>query len=196
MILERIRHLEAQAAGDPEARAALQRAREIVQAAQQKLRDLEMTAVNLDTRTPGFSQVQVKDKQAPEVPGTSAVQVPGLPGSSATDLKTDLPGTSAVQVPGLPGTTETRLGDNGVLHAQATSQQPATRRLPENLNAFVETTAQQARYMATLAFGGPALFRLAPELWAAALALARGGLGNWLRQPQPVPVRTPTAPPR
>jgi len=179
----RLQALEHQAADDPHALAALRRAREISQAARRKLSDLDLpaTAVNLDPRVPVYGQV--KPGQVPELSGIKATKVPALPG------------TSAVEVPGLPGTTETRLGDSGVLHAQA------TRRLPENLDAFVETTAQQAQYMATFAFGGPALVRLAPELralapelWAAAVALARYGLGSWLRQPKPVQV--PAARPR
>jgi hypothetical protein len=172
----RLQALEHQAADDPHALAALQRAREISQAARQKLRDLDLpaTAVNLDPRVPVYGQV--KPGQVLELSGIKATKVPALPG------------TSAVQVPGLPETTETRLGDSGVLHTQATPGQRATRRRPENLDAFVETTAQQAQYMVTLAFGGPALVRLAPELWAAAVALARYGLSSWLRQPKQVQV--------
>jgi len=135
---------------------------------------------DLNTQTPGYGPV--KRGQVPELSGTSAIKVPALPG------------TSAVQVPGLPGTTQTRLGDNGVLHAQATPEQKATRRLPVNLDEFLATQEENARRLMPIALGATALFRFAPELLAA--VVARGGLGNWLRQPQPVPVRVPTVPPR
>jgi hypothetical protein len=112
---------------------------------QQALDNLQhpMSIANFDTKIPVYSPV--KGRQAPGLPGTSAVRVPGLPGTSAVRVP-GLPGTSAVRVPGLPGTTETRLGDNGVLHAQATPSQKATSAIPANSDLRKLTLTEKAAF--------------------------------------------------
>jgi len=93
--------LERQAADHPGVLAALQHVRELIQEARQQLRDLDLpaTAVNLDTRTPGYDQV--KPELVPKQPGTSAADlktsVPAI--KATTGLKTTVPPSRATDVP-------------------------------------------------------------------------------------------------
>lgn len=82
--------------------------------------------------------------------------------------------------------------DSNLLHARATPmQQATTRKLPENLDEYLATQEENARYLIPLALGAPVLFKLAfkfaPELWAAA-GIARSALGRLALKPQPVKV--------
>jgi hypothetical protein len=171
-----------------ELRARAQQAIDLKARAQQAIDNawppqVEMTAVELDTQTPGYGRV--KGEQVPKLPGTTAMpQMSPLPGTTATS-----------HVPKLPGTTPMELADT-VLHAQTTPPQQATRKLPENLEQALEAEMENIRYAATLALGVPALLRLAPVVWSAAAGLVRDGVSSWLRQPKPVLVRAPKAPPR
>ena len=114
-----------------------------------------MSVVNLDTRTPGYSQVE--DQQAPRLPGfTASAQVPQLPGTTPT------------KVPGLPGTTPTKL-DNSPLQAQATLQQQASKARPWTDAAF---DAEFQRVINAGSFAG--------ALWAGAV-LAPSALGALLK---------------
>jgi len=172
------------------------RAEGLLQRVDELRNPMSVVSSDLDTQTPGFSQVG--DEQVPELPRTRATkQLPGLPGATATEQLPPLPETRAtMQLPGLPGFTSSEQGSS-VLHAQATPQQQAPRNLPDNLDEFAETTAQQAQYVATLAFGGPVLFRLVRDVLLGA-GIAWDGVGGLLLKPRPQPVRvpTPTALPR